>query len=276
MEFPISPVVGGGHLTLFGDESYHWSVSGDRLSYVYAFVGATPAGYQLLDHALRGFKERVRRDSDPNSWIFHTADLRSSRWRKRNGVALDIVELNNEMRRLASEIGAHDRDVFLYVGAALNTVSPTIAGKSNKLSFVRDHLLMASFIVLTDDLTKQGASPSFVLEQVGNAASPEFMDAYVERIGRSLFHSLSFLYAARCKFVGLPTTVPKNSGVEIQIADFVAYWANRYFYLHGISRQSEVPMELFGPANWGSMSGKHFGLFPGTGFPWDIFSPVQS
>ena len=270
LEFPKSPV-GGGYITLFGDESYHWSTVGGRLTYIYAFVGAIPEGYRTLDGALKNFKEIVRPNCDPSNWVLHTADLRNSRWREKNGVTIGIDAINEEMRRLASLLGQNDRDIFLYVGSTIKADSPIMGGKNAKLGFIRDRLLTASLVALTSHLTSQGASPSFVLEQVGNAAAPDFIDAYVERIGRGLFHSLTFLYSARGQFVGLPTTAPKSTCVEIQFADFVAYWANRSFHRQSLDRQSEVPMELFGSVAWGASSGNRFGLFSRVGFPWDVF-----
>lgn len=232
----------GGSVTLYGDESYPGDDDGKRYVFVYAFVGATENGREHLKESLERFKGSVRPNIDPSTWRFHTKDVRSPEWRRKKNIERSTGELNEMMEDLAAAVATRpeDRWISITVCSVLDKTKLFNDGRDPE-NGVRDLVLTSAIFSAVEELTKQGFSPSFILEAVKNHTNSEYMDYFVERIGRSLFHDLGFLYSTRGKQVGLPVTRKKAYTFEMEYADFLAFWTNRFFQRQSIGKHTEIP-----------------------------------
>lgn len=269
--FPESP--SGPRLTLYGDESYFWSSGKKGFYYVYAFVGAFDEALKKLTDRMHSCKLLIRPDQDPTSWNFHTSDLRNPHWLAKNNIPHPVTRIDEIMLSLAASLSEHSDSRIVSSSVYPCKHLQYLETNDRKDYVVRDHVITGSIVTLTDFLTQEGISPDFFLESVDNSASADFMDIYIERIGRGLFHSLSFLYCSRRKNVGLPTTVRKSEAVELEYADLVAFWTRRYFHCKRSNRSPEVPLEAFGSILWGAFTPRGYGTISSIGFPWEFFYP---
>lgn len=222
-----------------------------------------------MDH----FKRAIRPEMEPSDWKFHAADLRSSRWRDDNSINYSIERVNAELRTLGDAL-AHESDdrIISVTICPVKKLHKLFIDSRNPKDRVRDLVISVAIYASTDELTKRGLTPSFVLESVSSKTDDNYMDFFAERIGRSLRHDLGYLYSCRCRHVGLPDTAAKGAEVELEFADLVAYTCNRMFLRRSIGRHPEIPVEIFGEARWGCfVPDRGFGMFPGVGFPWKTF-----
>jgi hypothetical protein len=260
-----------GLVRLFGDESSERFGHHGYL-YVYVVVAIHPEWIKAIHDKLAETKLRLRPSLPPSSWPLHLLEIRDTRWRKRAGVTLSIGEINAIVRDLAAFLGNYKEKRFISATIFppfdlrhINSDKPELA--------IRDSTLTAALLSITEYLTRQGFDLEVVLEAQTDSHERQQIDYFVERIGRGLRYSLVFLYVCRGRLVGLPTTAPKGSSIEMEIADLVAYMVRRHFHNANIGRPSEFPLELLGEVFWGAFTGNGFGTHNAIGFPREHFYP---
>lgn len=269
--FP-SPAAEREAVEIFGDESYELATDRKRFFFAYAFVGTYANGRTALQAQMDRFKRTVLPDADPHSWTFHANEIRKPEWRAKHGVQADLGAINTGMRELANTFAAiENQRVASVTVCPILDINKVFRDGRKVRDGVRDLVLSQAIYTLTDTMTQHGFSPAFKLESVDNSARPEFMEHAVERVARSLFCSLSYLYVARGKVVELTTTVSKGASVELEYADLLAFWTNRHFSSMNRGKPSEVPLEAFGPVIWGAFTRRGVGLSISAGFPWERF-----
>ena len=260
--------------TLFGDEAYEWIGLDSGLVYTIAFAAFQRDFGSAIETKLASLKQRIRPSADSSSWPLHISDLRNERCREKHNVTLTIQEMNDLIRSLARSL-AEPADERLLAA----TVFPGFKIKKGKVAkrriedIVRDRVLSAAILTLTDHLTKQDFPVDFVLEAQTDAHTQNRIDYSVERVGRGLRHDLGFLYVSRCQGIGLPITEPKRAHAEMEVADLVAYMVRRYFLRTNSGKPTEFPLEDLGEVFWGSFAPKRFGTISAKGYPWDFFFP---
>src|SRR5690606_18412709 len=106
-------------------------------------------------------KRLLRPHADPAEWHLHTYEIRGSEARKRLGITASIREIDAALAEIARTLADPKLSVWLSA-----TVFPVVDKKAHRTSpnEVRDHTLTASLVALTDLSTRQGITPSFVLE----------------------------------------------------------------------------------------------------------------
>jgi hypothetical protein len=270
LTFPSTPA--RGHCHLYGDEASDEARQG--LFYVYAFVGINP-GTTIIKDSLSALKTKIRPAHDPSSWPLHVWEIRDSRWRVQHHIKLNIHEIDAAFLDFAQSLAAQPDSRFISV-----TVMPpiTMDGKKKKevIDYVRYTALTVGIMTTTEFVTRQGLSVEYTIEAQTLAHRDHQIDYFVERIGRGLNHNLVFHWMRNGKYVGLPTTAPKGSTIELEVADFVAFWTRRYLSRFDRGLQSEIPPESFGKTYWGCLVNRRFGTHYSVGFPWDFFNQERA
>jgi hypothetical protein len=211
---------------------------------------------------------------DPTTWPFHVWELRNTRWRKKNNVPLSTEEVNEIIRQFAKTFSKFEAGetvlsatVFPPFNLHLGNPEPELA------TVIRDRVLTAAIISLTEATTRQGLTPIFTIEAQSLDHKRNQIDYFVERIGRGLFHDVGFHWVRRGKLVVPPTTAPKGTTMEMEIADLLAFVVARYFFRLLQKKPTEYPLESFGEVLWGAFTPTRFGTHPAVGFPWAHFYP---
>lgn len=126
-------------------------------------------------------------------------------------------------------------------------------------------------ILITEWYAKNGFSTKFTIESQSNYVD-NFSDFLIEKIGRSLYFDPIFHYISRGKFSGLPTSAPKGSFLQLDLADIGAFLIRRLFHLDYDSEKLEIPLECLGEVLWisHSRSGR-MGSKVNAGFPFEYF-----
>lgn len=205
LEFPRADNMAS--ITFYGDEAEH-SFSKKSHMYAYAFVAVTNDNFlSSLQTAMDRLKKAIRPGVAPQSWPFHTLDLRDPEWRKKHRVIQSLNEIDALLLTLCDALAADKESRAISV-----TLLPPATFQKAKppLPLIQKQVLTAAVMGLTDMMTATGFSPSFVLEAQSRAHKDGSIDFFVEKIGRGLRYNLIFLYISRCCPVGLITTEPKH------------------------------------------------------------------
>ena len=96
------------------------------------------------------------------------------------------------------------------------------------------------------------------------------MDMLIERIGRSLRYSASYLYVCRGMHARLPETALKGSSLELDIADLVAWMTQRQLMCDLTDKQIHVPLPLLGEVQWNVIGEHQVRRGVSTGFPYQF------
>lgn len=183
----------------------------------------------------------------------------------------DTSIVNSLIRDLSSYIGQNSNERFFSATIMQLNGLKRFTSRGSAFEFARGNTLAAALVSITEFLTRNGFSLDFVLELQSTDFRSNHIDWYVEQVGRSLAFYLGYLWVTRCRYVGLPTTAPKGSTFELEIADLFAFSVNRYFHRRRINRDSEFHLTDFGNVLWGYFVGERFGTHISQGFPWSHF-----
>jgi hypothetical protein len=240
---PNSPTE--GFIPLFGDESYHRNEH-NELFFSYSLFGCDDPTHYELYKFLRDFKLACCPDVDPDTWPFHTYDLRNMKWRDKNEVPITIEEINVRMVELAALIKRCSNNRIIFV----STIGYYDVSEKETRDRIIDVSVASIIFVATDAMTRRRFGTKFFLESSKKPKSPQFMDDRIEKIGRKLCLQPSYLYVRRGRQVDLPTTCNKMFAPSVQIADFIAYWVNNYIDRSRQGQDSLIKPEDFGPIIW--------------------------
>jgi hypothetical protein len=267
LTFPSSEPRGNVHL--YGDEASGEAKIG--FFYVYAFVGINPTTV-LIKNSLDAFKRTIRPNHSPN-WPLHVWEVRNTRWRAKHDVKLNIAEIDEAFFTFARALAAQPEDRF--ISATIMPPVKVTESKKQTIEIVRDMTLTAAILSTTEYWTRNCHSVQFTIEAQTLAHIDNQTDYFVEKIGRGLNYYLNFHWLRNGQYVALPTTAPKASTVELEVADFIAFWTRRYLSRFDAGAKSEIPLETFGITYWGCFVKQRFGTHYSVGFPWDYFFPKR-
>jgi hypothetical protein len=264
LKFPEVP--SGAAMTFYGDEAAR-DISRSGVALVYALVAMSDELRAKLHGQIVRAQAMIRPKDKPDDWKFHRSDLRDERWRRKHGVKLTIQEINDEIRTLARFIAAPKPSRFISVTTIVSE-GPLGSKARQKL---QEYALSAAPISTTDAMTKQNFTPFYVFESQNDDHRRNGIDYTVEKVGRSLRHDLTYLWACRGKASGLPVTAEKASTADLVAADIVAFMTARYIQRTDIKRHTEFDLSMLGEVHWGMFTLNGFLTHPSIGFPLDYF-----
>lgn len=266
-----------GIAAFYGDEAILHVEGRPEHSIVYAFIAIHPDRLAAMNGRMADAKRRIRPDVPPSNWPFHTWEVCDPDWRAEHGVCLKLWEIHGVLCDLASALGELPDQRFVSASLFPPLDLSAIVAKGHKRKAVedkiRDDTLAAALIGITDAMTKINWGVDFTLETQKQIKDKDYMDHYVEMVGRGLRLDLTFLHACRGLHVGLPGTEPKQALVQAELADLVAFMVRRYLHQTLLEAKTECPLELLGRVFWGMFDGKGYGTYPAVGLPWHHFLP---